>query len=61
MKTRLLIGSTEEDRLCVLLGVDNGGSVELEAFGDLVIELDLVAERVGSVPRLGDSQAMGLV
>jgi hypothetical protein len=61
VKARLLIGSTEENRLCVLLGVENGGSVELEAFGDLVVELDLVAERVGSVPRLGDGQAVGLV
>lgn len=61
MKARLLIGRTEEDRLCVLLGVENGGSLELEAFGDLVVELDLIADRVGGVPRLGDGQAVGLV
>ena len=61
MKARLLIGCTEEDRLCVLLGVENGGSIELEALGDLVVELDLVAKRVGGVPRLGDGQAVRLV
>lgn len=61
MKARLLIAGTEEDRLCVLLGVESGGSLELEALGNLVVELDLVAERVGGVPRLADSQAVGLV
>ena len=38
-----------------------GGSLEPEAFSDLVVESDLVAERVGGVPCLGDSQAVGLV
>ena len=45
----------------MLLGVESGGSLELEALGNLVVELDLVAERVCGVPRLGDGQAMGLV
>lgn len=61
MKARLLIGRTEEDRLCVLLGLENGRSLELEALRNLVLELDLVAERVGSVPCLGNGQAVGLV
>jgi hypothetical protein len=61
VKARLLISGTEEDRFCVLVGVESGGSLELEALGDLVVELDLVAERVGGVPRLGDGQAVGLV
>lgn len=61
MKARLFIGRAEEDRLCVLLGVKSGGSLQLEALGDLVVELDLVAERVGGVPRLGDGQAVSLV
>jgi hypothetical protein len=61
VKARLLIAGTEEDRLCVLLRVESGGGVELEALGDLVVELDLVAERVRGVPRLGDGQAVGLV
>lgn len=45
----------------MLLGVKSGGSLQLEALGDLVVELDLVAERVGGVPRLGDGQAVSLV
>jgi hypothetical protein len=61
VKARLLISGTEEDRFCVLVGVESGGSLELEALGDLVVELDLVAERVGGIPRLGDGQAVGLV
>jgi hypothetical protein len=61
MKARLLVRRTEEDRLCVLLGVEDGGGIELEALGDLVVELDLVAERVVGVPGLSDSQTVGLV
>jgi hypothetical protein len=61
VKAGLLIGRTEEDRLCVLLGVDGGCGVELEALGDLVVELDLVAERVVGRPGLSDGQAVGLV
>jgi len=40
-----------------------GGSLEPEALSDLVVEFDsdLVAERVGGVPCLGDSRAVGLV
>ena len=61
MKARLLVGRTEEDRLCVLVGVDGGCGVELEALGNLVVELDLVAERVVGHPGLSDGQAVGLV
>lgn len=61
MKARLLVGRTDEDCLCVLVGVEGGSGVELEALGNLVVELDLVAERVKGGPGLSDSQAMGLV
>jgi hypothetical protein len=61
VKARLLIGRTEENRLCVLLGVESGDSLELEALGNLVVELNLVAERGGGVPRLGDGQTVDLV
>lgn len=61
MKARLLVGRPEEDRLCVLIGVDGGGGVELKALGNLVVELDLVAERVVGGPGLSDGQAVGLV
>ena len=61
MKARLFIGRTEEDRLCALLGVKSGSSVELEALGDLVLELDLGAERVVGGPGLSDGEAVGFV
>jgi len=61
VKARLLVGGTEEDRFCVLLGVEDGCGVELEALGNLVLELDLVAERVVGGPGLSDGQAVGLV
>jgi hypothetical protein len=57
----LLVGGAKEDRLCVLLRVEGGRGVELEALGDLVLELDLSAERVMGGPGLGDGQAVGLV
>jgi hypothetical protein len=61
VKARLLVGGAEEDRLCVLVRVESGGGVELEAFGDLVLELDLGAERVMGGPGLSDGQAVVLV
>jgi len=61
VKARLLVGCTEEDRLCVLLSVEGGRGLELEALGNLVVELDLVAERVVGVPGLSDGQTVGLV
>jgi len=41
--------------------VERGGGVELEALGDLVLELDLGAERVVGGPGLGDGQAVDFV
>ena len=61
MEAGLLVGSAEEDRLDVLIGLEGGCGLELEALGNLVIELDLVAERVGGGPALSDGQAVGLV
>ena len=57
----LLVGGTEEDRLCVLIGVEGGRGLELEALRNLVIELNLVAECVVGGPGLSDGQAVGLV
>ena len=61
VNARLLICRAEEHRLCVLLGEERGGGVELEALGDLVLELDLGAERVMGGPGLSDGQAVGFV
>jgi hypothetical protein len=61
VKARLLVGRAEKHRLCVLVRVERGGGIELEAFGDLVLEFDLGAERIVGGPGLSDGQAMGLV
>ena len=61
MNTRLLVGRAEEHRLCVLFRVERGGGVKLEALGDLILELDLGAERVVGGPGLGDGQTMDFV
>ena len=58
-KSQVLIGRTEKDQLCVLLGLEDVRS--LEAVGNLFLKLNLVVQRVGSVPCLGDGQAVGLV
>ena len=41
--------------------MEDGGGVELEALGDLVLELNLGAERVRGGPGLGEGEAVGLV
>ena len=61
VNARLLVCRAEEHRLCVLLREERGGGVELEALGDLVLELDLGAERVVGGPGLSDGQAVGFV
>lgn len=61
VKTRLLVRRAEGDRLCALLRVERGDGVELEALGDLVLELDLGAERIEGGPGLSDGQAVGFV
>jgi len=57
----LLVGRAEVHRLCALVRVERGGGVELEALGDLVLELDLGAERVVGGPGLGDGETVDLV
>lgn len=57
----LLVGRAEVHRLCALVRVERGGGVELEALGDLVLELDLGAERVVGGPSLGDGETVDLV
>ena len=41
--------------------MEEGGGVELETLGDLVLELDLGAECVGGGPGLSDGEAVVLV
>jgi len=59
--TRLLVGETELNRFCVLLGVESRGRFDLEALGNLVLELELGAEDVGGRPSLGEGKAVSFV
>ncbi|SRR6266702_8332567 len=61
MKARLLVSGIEKHRLCALLGMEDGGGVEFEALRDLVLELDLGAERIGGGPGLREGEAVSLV
>lgn len=61
MHTRLLVDSIDECRLGALLRVEDAGHVELEALGDLVLELELSAEGVGGGPGLGDDETLLIV
>lgn len=57
----LLVGSSEQRSLLAAVGEQGGVQVELEALGDLVLELNLGAEDVAGCPRLGEDEAMLLV
>jgi hypothetical protein len=59
--TRLLVRAGDNRRLLVLLRVERGRQVELEALGNVVLDLDLGAEDVRGCPRLGEDEAVGLV
>jgi len=59
--TRLLVGAVEDSGLVALVGGQRGLEVELKAFDDSVVELNLVLEDVGGGPGLGEGEAMSLV
>jgi hypothetical protein len=61
VQARLLVGGAEKNRLGALLRVEDGGRLELEALGNLVLELDLGAERVGGGPGLSEGKAVDFV
>lgn len=52
MERGLLVDGSEDGSLGRLGGVEGGSEVELQALGDLVLELNLGAEEVGSGPGL---------
>lgn len=61
VEAALLVHGAEDSGLRALLRGEAGGEVELEALGNLVLELDGVAEDVGGGPGLGDGESVGLV
>lgn len=52
MERGLLVDGSEDGSLGRLGGVKGGSEVELQALGDLVLELNLGAEEVGGGPGL---------
>jgi hypothetical protein len=58
VETRLLVDSVQVRRSRVLLGKKRSIHVNLEAFGDLVLEFELTFEDVGRRPGLSDGQPM---
>lgn len=58
MQTGLLVDSSDNTGLVVLLRVQGGVQIELEALGDLVLELNDTAEDIGGRPGLGESDAI---
>jgi hypothetical protein len=60
VKARLLVDSSQQSRLGTLLRQQSGGEVELEALGNLVLELNLGAKHVRGRPRLGEGETVVL-
>ncbi|KAI3482094.1 hypothetical protein L1887_55225 [Cichorium endivia] len=58
VQTGLLVGRGEERVLGLLLGHERRDELELEALGDVVLELNVVAEHVGGGPGLGEGDAV---
>ena len=61
METRLLVDRVDDSGLVALLRGQSSVEVNFKALGDLVLNLDLVAEDVGGGPGLGEGQTVGLV
>ena len=60
VETRLLVGSGKQGRLGALLRQQGSCKVELQALGNLVLELNLGPEHVRGRPSLGEGQAVVL-
>ena len=61
VEARLLVGGGEESRLGTSVGGESGLEVKLDTLGDLVVDLNLGLQDVGSRPGLGEDKTMGLV
>lgn len=55
---RLLVGSIDKSRLVALLRLESRVQVELEALGNLVLDLELRLENVGGGPGLGEGETV---
>ena len=58
MNVGLLVDGSNDGALLVLGGVKSGQEVQLQATSDLVLELDLSSEDVGSGPSLSDGDTI---
>lgn len=54
----LLVGAGEEGVLGLLVGDKGGDELKLETLGDVVLELDVVAEHIGGAPCLGEGNTV---
>lgn len=61
MKARLLVDGVDLSRLVALLGKERGDCVNLETLDELVLNLNLGLEHVGSSPGLREGEAVLLV
>jgi hypothetical protein len=61
VEARLFVDGVQDGGFAALVGGERGGEVKLEALGDEVVELDLVAEDVGGGPGLGEGKTVDLV
>lgn len=60
VKTGLLVDGSQQSGLGAFLGQQSGSEVELQALGNLVLELNLSAKHVRGCPGLGECQTMVL-
>lgn len=61
MKTGLLVDEVQESALGTLIGGDRRIDINLEALGELVVNLHKGFESVGSRPRVGEGETVSFV
>lgn len=54
----LLVGGSYQDVLCLLVGEEAGDELQFEALGNVVLQLNVVAQDIGSGPGLGEVEAV---
>ena len=61
VETALFVHCTEDSGLCSLLWRKRGGEVKFEAFGDEILDFELVPEDVEGGPGLSEGQTVNFV